>query len=443
VDQHGVSFGEIPGTAAVAQIGTGDPTVFVVGGGTLYALDALTGAYKWSQDTDPAKPTSSVETESSPVVDLSTTPPEVLIGNDTNQSSGIALTGLMAFNAQTGALLWKYEPETDRVVHDLTSGDGTGNACGDVWSSPALDAARGLVMFATGDCPQTAAGQFDTIETVYALNVHTGTRVWDFPEPSNAYDTYGNPPNDGDTDFGASPIITGVNDTFGHPIVVEAGKSGYVYGLDEANGTAVWQVQAAQAGQLSPQLVGAVGGFIGSPALGVSNGKPAVFLTSAIFTPLTGAGADLAAPPYPACAGFPSTLPGLPVCLDTSLAGDPTRVASLHAVSVSDGSVLWQAPISTPTYAPATYSNGVVYAPSTTSFAMAAYNADTGTPLSVFPLVSSGASGASIVGSSIFLGSGISEGGVTVPGLSGIWSFTVGANGIPPSVSSGQLPSAP
>jgi outer membrane protein assembly factor BamB len=228
---------------------------------------------------------------------------------------------------------------------------------------------------------------------------------------------------DGDDDFGASPILTGVNDSAGNRILVEAGKSGYVYGLDEKSGTELWQTQAAEPGQLSPQLIGAVGGFIGSPALGSSNGQPAIFLTSAIFTPLSGLGAD-AGSPFPRCPSLAGE--AVPACPDTSLAGNPQRLASVHAVSVASGKVIWQAPVSTPTYAPATYSNGVVFAPSTTSFAAAAYNADSGNPLWVFPLASSGASGAAIAGSNIYLGSGISESGQTFPGLSGIWSFTSG-----------------
>ncbi|HUC37595.1 MAG TPA: PQQ-binding-like beta-propeller repeat protein [Acidimicrobiales bacterium] len=432
-DQHGVSFGEIPGTAAVAEIPQKGSVVFVVGGGTVYALEALTGAPIWAQDTDPLKPTSSVETESSPVVDLSTSPPEVLLGNDTNQSSGVAETGMMAFNAETGALLWKYEPETNKTVTPgqyagstpaaLSAGDdlSTDHSCGDIWSSPALDPrykGHGLVVFATGDCPEPAPGQFTNVESVFGVDAVTGKDVWTFAEPANIYTSVPTG-TDADDDFGSSPVLATVE---GRAMVVEAGKSGYVYGLDEHTGKELWQVQAAQPGQLSPQGVGAIGGFIGSPALGTADGHPAVFLTSAIFMPLTGLGANAAAPPYTPCAGL--TEASLPACPDTTLAGDPTRLASVHAVDIATGTVLWQEPISTPTYAPATYSNGVVFAPSTTSFAIAAYDADTGVPLWASPLAASAASGASVVGPSIFVGSGISEGGQNVPGANGIWSFT-------------------
>lgn len=166
---HEAGFGAIISSAAVETV-AGKPTVFLGAGGSVFAVDARTGQCLWAQDTDPAKPASAIEVESSPVVDTSVNPPEVLIGNDDNGVPGITVTGLMAFNAQTGALLWKYEPERDLTLRPsqfggsdastLSCGDGTANtaycnsanirdlapnsgsyadACGDVWSSPSLD----------------------------------------------------------------------------------------------------------------------------------------------------------------------------------------------------------------------------------------------------------------------------------------------------------------
>ena len=79
----------------------------------------------------------------------------------------------------------------------------------------------------------------------------------------------------------------------------------------------------------------------------------------------------------------------------------------------------------------------MVIAASTTNVSAVAYDADTGLPLWHFLLGGAPASGASMVGSSIFLGAGLSEqqeGSTTVPpGANGIWSFTLGAQ--VPSVS--------
>jgi outer membrane protein assembly factor BamB len=166
---HEAGFGAITSSAAVQTI-AGRSMVFVGAVGAVFALNATTGKCIWAQDTDPDAPASAIEVESSPVVDMSVNPPEVLVGNDDNGVPEVAVTGLMAFNARTGALLWKYEPERDVTLRPsqfggsdaltLSCGDGVvdsnycnsanipdlapnskeyADACGDVWSSPTLD----------------------------------------------------------------------------------------------------------------------------------------------------------------------------------------------------------------------------------------------------------------------------------------------------------------
>lgn len=175
VERHGGGFGAITSSANVSPVvgknasNLGDPTVYFGGGATLFALDAVTGACEWAQDFDPNAPTSAIEIESSPMVDTSVSPPEVIVGDDDNSGPGHQVTGLFAFNAKTGALIWRYEPERDVTLYPsefggsdaltLSCGDGTANAycnsanvpgigmnslawadaCGDVWASPVLD----------------------------------------------------------------------------------------------------------------------------------------------------------------------------------------------------------------------------------------------------------------------------------------------------------------
>lgn len=454
-DRHSTGFGLLVSSPAVSWLpGTTDPVVFFGGGGTLYALDAVTGAPRWARDLDPGDPTSAIEIESSPVVDTAVSPPEVIVGDDDNGSPGIDETGIQAFDALTGALLWKYEPALNRVVHSLTGQDGTGEACGDVWSSPALDpgfvdpataaggqrvtatgrrSADGLVVFGTGNCAANpdpaaaaAAGDVLTNASVIAVDAVTGARVWSFTEPPNLYDTGSlQEPGGGDDDFGSSPLIaSSVLDAAGHPLVVEASKDGSVYGLDEDTGALVWQRQDAQPGQLDPASVGSVGGTIGSAALGQADGRPAVFLTSAIPLPFTNDGINTPGSGYEVpCLGTT-----LPACPDTTVLGDPSRLVSVHAVDAATGAVLWQSP-SLPTYAAATYAGGVVFAPSTTAMTANAYDAGTGRLLWTMPLGASPASGMAVAGSSVYLGAGLSylsaAGQPLPPQLDGIWAFTL------------------
>lgn len=506
-DTHQTGFGEITASPATATIG-GQRVVFVGAGASLFALDAGTGRCLWAQDTDPGRPSDAVEIESSPVVDTATNPPEVLVGNDDNSSPGIAVTGLQAFDATTGALLWKYEPERDLTLYPrefggsdaltLSCGDGSPNpycnpatipglapnsttyadACGDVWSSPALDttftdpaggnsfegsgsvsqsswAAKrmtatggpshdGLVVFGTGNCganpdPATALAHGDYVDNnaIFALDPVTGVRVWNFVAPYNAYDSNPNEPGGGDDDFGSSPVLArlAAGTVKGCPsgrMVIEGSKSGYAYGLCETGGTEVWQNQVAQPGQGSPDSVGSIGGMIGSPSLGLAGGRPTVFFTSAQPLPFTNDGvrfpgdgdANIAR-----CPGL-SSLPLLPACPDLGLLANPQRLASLHAVDAATGRLVYQVP-SPPTYSASTYTGGVVFMPDSFASAVAAFDADNGQPLWAFPLGAVPASGVAIAGRSVYLGTGESDGstdGIVVPPqATGIWSFTLPA----------------
>lgn len=418
-DQHSPSYGEITSSAAyVDDAGLPYPMVFFGGGGSVFALDADSGACVWAQDADPSNPKSSVEVESSPVYDAATN--TVIVGSDANESDSGVLTGVQAFDAGTGVLQWKFEPQTEQTVDTLAAGPVADDTCGDVWSSPALDASAGpsttggqpdgLVFFGVGNCDHHAAQTLGdppvVTEATWAVDATTGALVWVTPEPATQYEN----PQTGtaaiaDDDFGASVIV---DDALG--LVIQAGKSGYVYGLNEATGAQQWATQASQPGNFGVGP-GAIGGTIGSPALGQVDGQDAVFVTSAIPAPLSGPG--LSSP-----------------ALDTTLLGDPARLASLHAINAKTGALLWHAVISTPTYSAVTYSDGVVFAADTTTFSADAYDADTGLPLWRLPLGAAAASGTSVVGSSVFVGSGIAEGqagSTTVPpGNNGVWSFTTG-----------------
>jgi hypothetical protein len=540
-DQHNATAGNgvIAGSPAVQTV-NGVPTVYVPGAGALFALNATTGACLWAQDVDPASPTNTVETESSPVLDLSVNPPEVIIGDDENSNSRIAVTGIQAFNAVTGALLWRYQPERDAVLYPsefasgspaiaglsatglqdyyaLSCGDGTtnpdctpttianiapnqalyGDGCGDVWSSPALDTSYvdpagdnrfqgssaagptttppagstwqptqittsgtasldGLVVFGTGNCavantPAVALSHGDYVDNqgVFALDPLTGVRVWDFVEPYNIYDNNENEPGGGDDDFGASAVLAGLPATsvpasacapVGNvtTLVLEGSKDGFAYGLCEDNGGEVWQIQASQPGQVSPDTVGSVGGFLGSPALGMDNGRLTAFFTSAIPLPFTNDGirepndgdTNISSCPGPIL----DLLPLLPACPDLTVLNDPERLLSLHAVDAATGKEEWHG-LSVPTYAAASYTNGVVFEPETLGFGILAVNANNGLPLWAFPTLSSLSSEAAIVGNSIVFGAGTQQAvefGLILPfQLNGLWDFSTTAPLIP------------
>lgn len=421
-DTNEVAFGRIVSSAAVVDA-AGTRVVLFGGGATLYALRASDGSLLAKVCLDPREETDpprrcrgserDIEIESSPAV---VPAPDgegwfVLVGIDVHNARNVGRTGVVALRLRAAPSwslepVWKFDPEARRTYRGeglLTEGSGTGDGCGGVWSSPAVDTAGGLVFFGTGSCHTVGLGE----ESVYAVDLATGTLVWSFAAPRDG--RY-------DDDVGASPnLLPG-------GLVGVGSKDGRYYRLRRRPGPGVEPlVGATHAGQSGHLMEGfAVGGMIGSAAVGAVAGEPAVFATTAIATPIG----------QPLDSGSPD--------LDTGLVGDPGRLLSLHAISAVDGRVLWRAPLARPSYGAPAYVNGVVLAPSTFDFSLKAFDAATGTLLWTAPLNGAPSSTPVPVGRSVYVGTGTrttdaeykaTDGNTVSPlsPLSGVWAFEVAA----------------
>jgi len=383
IDRHDVSYGRITSSASAVTLPSVGRTVFLGAGGTLYALDATNGHARWAVDVDPSHPTSTTEVESSPVVwnRGEGHPPVVFVGMDTNEDPHSADGGVLALDARTGALLWKYDAEKDQVVHNLARRPHPDTACGDIWSSPALDASRRMLFFGGGNC-NLQSGK-DT-QRVWAIRATTGHRVWNFYEPAANHAR--------DNDFGASIVLTKVA---GRDVAVQAGKSGWIYAIDRSTGRLVRSIDTA--------VGSSIGGFIGSVAVATDPGThhPVLYGDSAI--PLS-----------------PDGGPGVP--------SDPQRLTSLHAVDLATGRVLWHEPAQFPSYAPVTVAGGVVFAADTTQFSVKAYDAATGLPVWHVPVGAATSGGVAISGRTVVFGTGtyFDQGSRMPPQATGIWCFSAG-----------------
>lgn len=393
-DHHSTSYGVITSSATyVPRLpGVKGATVIFGGGGSVFALDAADGTPRWHTDLAPAFPTGPDEVEASPQFVTGADGPTVVVGLDANESTDATSGGIVALDALTGLPRWSFEPGPGSTIRaNLPS--GLGNGCSDVWSTPAIDPGAvpgGLVIFGTGNCPDGHA-------SIQAVSLHTGALEWDFPEPATNHGT--------DDDFGSSPVLTQLG---GVPAVVEAGKSGWIYVLNETSGAPMHAAQVAQPGQTGDSLAGAIGGFIGALAEAPVGTDQVVFGDSAIPAPFTGDGVS--------SSGFTP---------DSSIGSDPARLSSLHAYDLTTGKILWHEPLQAPAYAPVTTAGGVVFAPSTSSFTMNAFSADNGLPLWSFPLASSPSGGVAVSGSSIIFGTGTyqSPGQPVPPQATGVWMF--------------------
>jgi outer membrane protein assembly factor BamB len=280
-------------------------------------------------------------------------------------------------------LSFKFDPERQVVLHSLTEGSGTGWGCGDVWSSPALNARanhrHGILVFGTGNCDhptESAAAHEVGREGMWGIDAKTGAMLWQF-HPRGVQDL--------DDDFGASPNLLD-----GGSAVGAGGKDGWYYKLNLATGKEIWRAHGGQSGHLQTGF--AIGGFIGTPAVGMANGRPAIFGAVAINTPIAHTVDGSGGP-----------------TLDQSLLTDPTRAFSLVAIDEKTGKILWRSPFALPSYGAVTYANGVVLMADTFTFTLDAFDAGTGGPLAFRSLPGPPSSAPVIVGDSIYVAIGTSE----------------------------------
>jgi polyvinyl alcohol dehydrogenase (cytochrome) len=272
--------GDFTGTPVVAA-GTMVAGSFV---GKVYAVDAVTGAERWTADVggpvngsaaiDPNAPGGGIvympvaNVGSPRLVALSLADGSVLwdtVLTDQDRSSvysspmywdGTVYIGtsgpnlddstargtVVALDALTGAVRW-------RTFTVPPGYDG-----GPVWSTPAIDAATDRLYVGTGNAYHGEAAE--TTDAMLALDMSTGEILDHFqatPDDTFAFDNPVGP----DLDFGASPNL--ITDQLGRRLVGEGAKSGIYWALDRETMEPVWNTTTGPSGPI-------VGGIIGSTA---------------------------------------------------------------------------------------------------------------------------------------------------------------------------------
>ncbi|MGH2829680.1 MAG: PQQ-binding-like beta-propeller repeat protein [Actinomycetota bacterium] len=405
-DDHEVAFGRIVSSAAVQRVdvaggGTVDAVVFG-GGATLYALNPQTGALLAAVDVDPRTPADraswppddppEVEIESSPLVARFGGEHRIYVGMDVHNGAGVGRTGLLSFVLAPNPggpqpyrfdLRFKFDPETQTVLHDLTAGSKQGFGCGGVWSSPMLHRPTGTIVFGTANCEhpeQSAAAGEIAREAMFAIDAATGALKWYFaPRGPNFYDD----------DFGATPNL------LPNGAVGIAGKDGTYYARDAATGAERFTTRAGQPGHVQTQF--AVGGAIGSPAVALVQDPLAgidrhlIFMTTALSTPF----------------GEPLDSGGNPI--DQSLAEDPARMLSLHAIDAYTGEIVWRTPLSAPSYGAASVAGNVLMVPVTFGARIELFEAATGIPLDAMPTFGAPSSTPVVSAGWLYTGTGTRE----------------------------------
>ncbi len=217
------------------------PNGLVVQGGMVYgatqkvafALDERTGAQVWSTNLvrNEHEGIDMAPGYHDGIVYVSTVP-----GNVTQFYAGEGVGILWALEARTGRRLWHF----DTVPENLWSPEHVSiNSGGGVWFTPAFDA-RGNMYFGTGNpAPTPGTEQYPWgssrpgpdlySDSIVKLDARTGRMEWYYQlTPHDLYDW----------DLQDPPILTTVH---GRPVVIGAGKVGYVLALDAATGHLLWK----------------------------------------------------------------------------------------------------------------------------------------------------------------------------------------------------------
>ena len=335
----------------------------------VYALDAGTGALVWKTSIE-AHPLALVT--GSPAlyqgrlyVPLSSV--EEATAGAADYGCCTARGALAALDAATGKLIWKTYTIAQTPAATRKNAAGTqmfGPAGGAVWSTPTIDARRGVALIATGDSYTDTPT--DGADAVIALDLATGAVRWKTQVTTADNFLAGCAPGrrlvncpttiGPDADFGASPILLTLPS--GRDIVLAGQKSGLVFGMDpDHGGKLLWRVR-----------VGA-GGPLGGIEWGMASDGHRLYVANADpFSPTGGARPGLSAldpadgavawsapTPKPGCswpAGLrcfnaqsaaPSVIPGLVLATTTD--------GHLRAYDIKDGRIVWDFDTAGQTYA--------------------------------------------------------------------------------------------
>jgi cysteine-rich repeat protein len=349
-EQPGASFPST-GSADISEV-NGKKVVFIGAGQIMYALDAVNGEEIWRftagtgcEDAFGNPPGlcgflgERNQIESSAAV----ADGKVFFGMDINDFE-TGKGGFYALDAETGSLSWYFDVETGATCTpnpgddirkfdgyhseaelDLPAGflasrpgcnfDRTVTGCGNVWSSPAVDANREQMYFATSNCdtdnnpntprPGPTMPPFD--EAIVALNFD-GTPAWRW-RPREV--------DNDDLAFGAVPNLFSINvGGAQRDVVGVGGKDGTYYvldrdGINEVSGVAWDDSDPSTLPYWRTNLVpgGDIGGIIATAAVDEDRGR--IYIS-------TGPGTNAANGPP-----------------------DPPQRPTFHALDIDSGAVVW------------------------------------------------------------------------------------------------------
>ena len=249
--------GPVRAAMTVAAEGARNKLVFSDQNGWVYALDARTGKALWKRRVEEHEATRL--TGSFAVHDGVAFVPAASWEETRSIDPGYECCtfrgSVTAVRVRDGSVVWKtYMVDPPKETGATAIGTKTfGPSGAGVWSTPTVDAARGVLYITTGDNYSYPATP--TSDAVMALDLKTGRIIWSRQTtPSDVFNSScgshgANCPADNgpDFDFGSSAMLLRAPD--GREILVAGQKSGVVYAFDPANkGKLLWQTRVGKGG---------------------------------------------------------------------------------------------------------------------------------------------------------------------------------------------------
>ena len=224
----------------------------------VHAVDARTGVLRWSKsvkDHPDGTITGSITMhEGSLFVPMSST--EIVSAYIDDYVCCTFRGGVTALSTEGGETQWRwYSVDEPKKVGTTSAGTEIMAPSGaPVWSTPTVDAARGLLYVGTGENYSSPAN--GNSDAIIALDLATGRQRWTMQAtPGDAWNAACGreprpncPSEDGpDFDFGAPPMLVDLEG--GGQMLLAGQKSGEVFGLDpEDSGKILWRRRAGMGG---------------------------------------------------------------------------------------------------------------------------------------------------------------------------------------------------
>jgi polyvinyl alcohol dehydrogenase (cytochrome) len=249
--------GPVRSGMAVATEGGDTTIVFSDQNGWVYSVDARSGKLRWRKRPEQHEATRLTGTPAvyQGMVFVPAASWEETRAIDPNYPCCTFRGSITAMRVRDGKVAWKtYLVDIPRETGRTSAGAATfGPSGAGVWTSPTVDAARGVLYVTTGDNYSHPATP--TSDAVVALDIKSGRIVWTRQTtPADVYNSAcgirgANCPerNGPDHDYGSSAILT--RTATGRPILVAGQKSGVVYALDpDHDGQILWQTRVGKGG---------------------------------------------------------------------------------------------------------------------------------------------------------------------------------------------------